>query len=292
MQVKNITTNTHGRDFVIGDLHGHYKVLMALLDSHQFDKTKDRLISCGDLVDRGPRSWDCLQLYREPWFHGVRGNHESCLLRLAFIAEQHLLRGSDTQAVASLIREFSASMESEWFADWLTVQANRRKLPDLIALLTSIPDILTVRGDGFSYNVVHAELASGGISTDDGIVYVEYDPLIEDASPMASATKWSRTLFKEWVSKEDGDDRLPYDSNSGLSLTFCGHNVTPKPFIWANHFFIDTGCGFVHPELRDVLGLTAVILPGFEIAFVPSMDAKKPKPRKRRVTAACVEAVA
>lgn len=75
--------NTLGRDLIIGDLHGHYDTLRHLLCENRFDKKIDRVISVGDVIDRGPRSWDCLQLFREPWFHGVKGNHELALLGMA-----------------------------------------------------------------------------------------------------------------------------------------------------------------------------------------------------------------
>ena len=46
--------NTQGRDFLIGDLHGYYQALMQALEEVAFDPDTDRLISVGDLIDRGP----------------------------------------------------------------------------------------------------------------------------------------------------------------------------------------------------------------------------------------------
>lgn len=82
--------NEQGRDFVLGDLHGHYTALMAKLDEVNFDFTKDRLFSVGDLIDRGPESSQCLDLIYEPWFHAVMGNHEEFMVesthdRIAFV---------------------------------------------------------------------------------------------------------------------------------------------------------------------------------------------------------------
>lgn len=76
--MNNLTlpSNNLGRDFFVGDLHG----CRALLDHHlslvNFDKNVDRLISVGDLADRGPSSVECVKLISEPWFFAVRGNHE------------------------------------------------------------------------------------------------------------------------------------------------------------------------------------------------------------------------
>lgn len=79
MRVKHLPENTKGRDFVIGDLHDCYSLLMAEMQRVGFDKSRDRIISVGDLVDRGPESFKCLSLPYEPWFHAVRGNHEELM---------------------------------------------------------------------------------------------------------------------------------------------------------------------------------------------------------------------
>ena len=68
--------NDKGRDFFVGDIHGCYDLLMTKLDEIKFDQSKDRLISVGDLADRGPASLQCVHLIKEPWFFAVRGNHE------------------------------------------------------------------------------------------------------------------------------------------------------------------------------------------------------------------------
>ncbi len=77
--VKHLAANHQGRDFVVGDIHGWLKPLQAELDAVCFNPEVDRLLSVGDLINRGPDSADCLRLTREPWFHAVRGNHEQIL---------------------------------------------------------------------------------------------------------------------------------------------------------------------------------------------------------------------
>lgn len=68
--------NTRGRDFVVGDLHGQYRLLQEALHDVAFNTSEDRLFCVGDLIDRGAESLDCLKLVFMPWFHAVRGNHE------------------------------------------------------------------------------------------------------------------------------------------------------------------------------------------------------------------------
>ena len=62
--------------WLMGDLHGCYESLLSRLKSLKFDPYKDVLISVGDLIDRGPDSFRCLELLQERWFFAIRGNHE------------------------------------------------------------------------------------------------------------------------------------------------------------------------------------------------------------------------
>jgi serine/threonine protein phosphatase 1 len=79
--VKHFGRNTAGRDFAIGDIHGHFSSVERLLIGIGFDGAKDRLFSVGDLVDRGPECDRALEFLAHPWFHAVRGNHEDMAIR-------------------------------------------------------------------------------------------------------------------------------------------------------------------------------------------------------------------
>ena len=79
--IKKLKKNTVGTDYFVGDIHGCYEQLMEALAKIKFNAHIDRLISVGDLVDRGPDSVKCLNLLKEPWFHAVSGNHEDMMVR-------------------------------------------------------------------------------------------------------------------------------------------------------------------------------------------------------------------
>ncbi|WP_188862777.1 metallophosphoesterase [Marinobacterium nitratireducens] len=79
MRIAHYERNDRGRDFAVGDLHGHRGLLQARLDGVGFDPRRDRLFCVGDLVDRGPESLACLELAFEPWCHSVMGNHEAMM---------------------------------------------------------------------------------------------------------------------------------------------------------------------------------------------------------------------
>ena len=57
-----ISRNAKGKDFIVGDIHGHYDLLMEGLERISFCKQNDRLFSVGDLIDRGPESLKCMSL--------------------------------------------------------------------------------------------------------------------------------------------------------------------------------------------------------------------------------------
>src|SRR6476469_3472804 len=62
-----------GRTIVIGDLHGCYEEALELLSSLSVGTT-DRVIFAGDLVDRGPKPRECVELAMR--HECVLGNHE------------------------------------------------------------------------------------------------------------------------------------------------------------------------------------------------------------------------
>jgi len=73
---KIIDPKKYRKIFIAGDLHGAYDKLMQALKNVNFSEDEDLLILCGDLIDRGPKSLDCLRLITKKWVDHVVGNHE------------------------------------------------------------------------------------------------------------------------------------------------------------------------------------------------------------------------
>lgn len=80
--VLRLAPNTRGRDFVLGDIHGAFDLVLQGMKKVAFDPAVDRLISCGDLVDRGDESWRCLKFLQQPYVHAVRGNHDDNFVQI------------------------------------------------------------------------------------------------------------------------------------------------------------------------------------------------------------------
>jgi hypothetical protein len=70
-----------GRTIVVGDIHGCYDELVALLDRARLG-AGDRVVSVGDLVTKGEKSREVLDLFMsDARFSAVLGNHDRAILR-------------------------------------------------------------------------------------------------------------------------------------------------------------------------------------------------------------------
>ena len=77
--------------WVIGDIHGCWQTLQALLERIEWERGRDRLWLVGDLVNRGPSSLEVLRWASENRDHlaAVLGNHDLHLLaRAAGVAKK------------------------------------------------------------------------------------------------------------------------------------------------------------------------------------------------------------
>jgi len=74
------TIDSGNRVFAVGDVHGHYEMLVDLLDSLNLT-AKDHVVLLGDLIDRGPDSNLVIDLVQKsPNIHAIKGNHEEQML--------------------------------------------------------------------------------------------------------------------------------------------------------------------------------------------------------------------
>lgn len=213
--VQRLAANLQGRDFVVGDLHGHYDLLIAGLEKVAFDSTVDRLFSVGDLIDRGPDSALCLRLLDEPWFFAVMGNHEWMMLH------------HDAEEGKSWFRN-----GGDW---WFTTDKAEQEA--LCALVEKLPTLIVV-GEGPTsgtsrFQVVHAELYQDGVITD-----VQLDALDNCPSSLAALAPhclWGRSLF------ESRYRRSHPENHPGLSPTYVGHSLLSEPLWLSSHCYIDSG---------------------------------------------------
>ena len=242
--IKTLPQNQHGRDFVCGDLHGSFSCLERALHELKFDTTCDRLISVGDLVDRGPNSEACLRLLQQPWFHAVKGNHEQLMCD------------------ALNNREFWPGVWARNGGDWgthlkvpATVQ-EQELAEQFLTLATELPYIITVAmTGGKKFHAIHAELGFLNEITDETLQ--SWDKIAEEAlisSRDGESILWGRWIFAKMCKRAlypDIVEEIAQDSltarqaqklqNPLLSRIYCGHTIVQTPVNFYGQINLDTG---------------------------------------------------
>lgn len=219
-KVEFLDRNITGRDFVVGDLHGCYDEFLDMLKKIEFDKTVDRVISVGDLIDRGPKNMECVNLVYEPWFYACRGNHEDMMIRTILDDDQN---SKDT-----------------WFWNGGPWSKNYHETELNIAAkrLNELPLVIVV-GDGPErFNVVHADLIHSA--------YVgEADAMVTDLDII----DWNFLPYEEenmmWGRSVINDARQMQNPNL-LSITYVGHTPVNKVVRAQQQVYLDTGAVFYH----------------------------------------------
>ncbi|MNK14272.1 Serine/threonine-protein phosphatase 1 [compost metagenome] len=204
--------NLEGRDFVVSDLHGCYDEFTKFLDHLSFDMSKDRMFCCGDLVDRGPKSMQCLQLLNQHWFYSVRGNHEQMMI-------ESLIHHKDS--------DFWRKNGGEW--GYPVGKQDRQDIVSYVEMVEPyLPYIITV-GDGTNrFNIVHAELTFAPDISDKDVDEMTFDEYRCDSM------LWGRDIVQ--------GHPAPHSEN--LSTTYVGHTPLNEVNKIGKQIYIDGGIVF------------------------------------------------
>ena len=254
--------NLQGRDFIVGDLHGHPDVLRRLMDHEAFDYDTDRLFSVGDLVDRGPNSAGALDLLDQPWFYPVLGNHDAMLLATLNLGHLREMRREEAQRTAAYADLFARNGGWDWFRPY---RMDEEPCERWRSALSQVPLVRIVDAENTApagrFQVLHAELAA---EREDGVAVCWNDAtLAEDTHPRwlephqvigydATGTwedhlLWGRSLHYA-LSHE-----IPIVP-AALSRTYVGHTITPpregRLLQVAGHVFLDTSAAHLDQAER------------------------------------------
>src|SRR3982750_3388825 len=124
---------------VLSDIHGNFAALQAVAD-HINQWNPDAVVVAGDIVNRGPRSRDCLRF----------------VLARATEAGWRILRGNHEEYVLGVVRDPGARPGLEG-AVRESVRWTAQQLGDDLALLEALPAQISLRApDGGEVRVVHA----------------------------------------------------------------------------------------------------------------------------------------
>ncbi|WP_250460308.1 metallophosphoesterase [Microbulbifer litoralis] len=256
--VLKVGSNPKGRDYVVGDVHGHFDQLNKQLQNLQFDESCDRLFCLGDLIDRGPDSEALVSLIDQQSYFSILGNHEAMMIagfERSSAVPMHKANGG-------LWFYRLSEAEQRHCVEWA------RKLPWAIEL-----DVGTRR-----VGLIHAGLPANSWTT-----AVQNLRAIEEAweagaafiqSSVADAARkflWDRFLAvhlyqrilalgdakrtlaeykklfterQDRIAKAPGKLLAPYQIN-GIDDVYLGHNFVPTAIQVGNCHFLDTFRG--HP---------------------------------------------
>ncbi len=219
--------NTVGRDLVVGDLHGHRSLFESELDRIGFRPGRDRVLSVGDLIDRGPDSLGTLALIEEPWFFAVLGNHELALLK---ILEQFGARRPPGKLACG---------GSDWVLEALS--KNYKTVSRLADRIASLPVALHVEGD-VSFNVTHGDLFPVGLTQNKLFsgesVGVRQAEAIATSKRNVTAAMKSELIALQFSGRSVHVSAMPLGR---LPMTYVGHTPTRHVTVHNSYVHIDQG---------------------------------------------------
>jgi serine/threonine protein phosphatase 1 len=227
-RVVRIARNTKGRDFAVGDIHGHFTRLRKALEFVHFNpEAGDRLFSVGDLVDRGPESEECLEWLGYPWFYAIKGNHEELVESFTYA-------------------QINAGYYMECGGAWLIGKMHHERMLYADAF-SSLPFMMEVETEAGLVGLIHANVMR------DSWTYTR-----ERFENCQSAKEWQ--LIRQICLWER--DRILHEDRTvveDIHAVVVGHTPIPMATVLGNVYHIDTaGWSRGHFTLLDLHTLQTV----------------------------------
>lgn len=199
--------------FILGDIHGKKDYLEDVLEQSKFDFENDLLIQIGDIVDRGPDPFGCVDILRRVQnLQLIRGNHDEAFLSRITTGQSYL--GDHPENGQQITLEL-----------WDELKRERKQ------------EILKFFDRQADYHI-----------TKDNIMFVHGGiPPDEDLEQVSSHVfHWDREMLSEAIkAKEQG---LKLEVQGKYKAIFIGHTPTLyygmiTPMYIGNIINIDTGSG-------------------------------------------------
>ena len=240
-----LAANPLGRDLIVGDLHGYRSLLEEELDRLRFDPAFDRVLSVGDLIDRGPDSLRTLALIEEPWFHAVLGNHELMLLC------EPGYDSSQTHARRALPRG-----GRQWIRD--AIAKCRKRLMRLADRVAALPLAIHVDNQA-PFNVMHSDLLPLGAAQD--ALFCQESVCIHSADVVTASRRNFVEARKCDFSRLDFAHHPIQVSNvpfGSLPLTYVGHSPVGEIVVHNSYVYVDQGISVRSANRLRTLGPTVL----------------------------------
>ncbi len=212
------------KHYVIGDVHGEFDMLMALVAKLPKDA---KLIFVGDLVNRGAKSREVIEFVRNNAFAVVQGNHECYILDNAnfFLESIEAYREDKSKNFWSRLNGtevlHSYGLVTEEIDDEVYLVDNPimiDKLKDDLAWIETLPCYLELgRFEGYDLPIVVTHGSAG-----------DYWHLKDEN-------------FEEFKDICQSNREAPSEDASIFNI--YGHVIMSNVIVKENHVCVDTGCG-------------------------------------------------
>lgn len=234
--ILELKKNTEGRDFICPDIHGAFDLLDDKLAEVKFDFKRDRVISLGDLIDRGEYSHRALSYIKEDWFIPILGNHEDMMMK--------------SYQYKYLDNHLYEKFYNAWInngGDWAEDLLDEEDFKDWYQALLSLPYYIEYKYDDKLLLMTHADFPIG-------ITWKKLKEIIQnikspERSYFLNETLWNRKAAKLYekyqfimsLIDEKEAIRKTYDVEvKDVDFAFCGHSfVAEETVIFYNRVFLD-----------------------------------------------------
>ncbi len=106
--------------YVMTDIHGHYKEFLRMLKMVNFDTKKDRIVSLGDMVDRGPNPLEVINFfYNSTYAISLKGNHEFWLTEFYDAEKNNFENGTYYYNTPRILKQCCSEHQIEMYMEWM-----------------------------------------------------------------------------------------------------------------------------------------------------------------------------
>ncbi len=248
-----VQRNAKGRDYVVGDLHGHLSQLRRQLQEIRFDPEVDRLFFLGDLVDRGPDSEAALSMVDQRTCFSVLGNHETMMI--AGLEDSgaellHRMNGGDwfyllpaerQSEIVDEVRSWPWGIEidtGEGCVGLIHANVPRSSWEEVTEQLDSIEALWQ---SGVSLFESAVDRVAKRLLWDRTLVLRLYSDILasEENQQKVADHMLSGQPGEEWIARAPAERMQPFQI-SGIDAVYMGHTYVPTAIQVGRCHFLDT----------------------------------------------------
>lgn len=223
-----VTVPDDKRVFFVGDIHGAFDLyLKGCKDLGITDE--DVVVSLGDLIDRGPKNFECVvEFTRKENRYAIQGNHEDLMIK-GMLNDSH--------------QHFDCWFLNGGNVTWEEVGGEQGSMA-LAEMVKDLPVILEVEHQGKRFGCVHG-----------GIPYAEklgpWDNLVDYTIKNPSFCDklvWDRSVIDLIQTQLKSFKFSGVPGVKGVDYVLHGHTPVKNPLVQENRVYMDTG-GFFNNRL-------------------------------------------